>query len=104
MTSFQATDSSLYTNITCRRRVLTNKNVGENCATLESSETKSLVGLAQQTGMSVLSPQIQQISVFLFVCHNLGSQNLWCWSEGKLHSLYVYSQRMYAEETDPTVI
>jgi hypothetical protein len=34
--------------------------MGENGATLERSGTKSLVGLAQQTAISVLSPQIRQ--------------------------------------------
>ena len=44
------------------------KNVGENGAILERSGTKSLVGLVQQTGMSVLSPQIQQnFCIFIHV-------------------------------------
>jgi hypothetical protein len=53
--------------------VLTDKNVSENGATLERSETKSLVGLAQQTSVSVLSPQIHTTKVLYFYLYIITS-------------------------------
>jgi hypothetical protein len=48
--------------------MLTDKNLGENGATLERSGTKSLVGLAKQTGISALSPQVtQNFCIFIHI-------------------------------------